>query len=67
MVKAKNLGRESIARSIIGSILIVFSFFISGVFWLGVGLIGAILVGSAFFKYRPRKGISAKGVKKRDR
>jgi hypothetical protein len=35
----------------LGSILIVFSFFISGVFWLGVGLIGAIIVVSALFKY----------------
>ena len=52
MVKAKNVGkRESIARSILGSILIVLSFFISGIFWLGVALIGAIIVVSALFKY----------------
>jgi hypothetical protein len=52
MVSTKNVGKhESIIRSILGSILIVLSLFISGIFWLGVGLIGAIIVVSAFFKY----------------
>ncbi len=52
MVKTKNVGKqESIVRSILGSILIVLSFFISGIFWLGVGLIGVIIVISALFKY----------------
>ena len=52
MVKTKNMGKqESIVRSILGSILIVISFIISGIFWLGVGLIGVIIVVSALFKY----------------
>jgi predicted phage tail protein len=52
VVKTKNVGKqESIVRSILGSILIVLSFFVSGIFWLMVGLIGAILVVSALFKY----------------
>jgi predicted phage tail protein len=52
MVKTKNVGKqESIVRSILGSILIVFSFFISGIFWLGLGLIGVVIVVSALFKY----------------
>jgi cell division protein FtsB len=52
MVKTKNMGKqESMVRSVLGSILIALSFFISGIFWLGVGLIGVILVVSALFKY----------------
>jgi len=52
MVKTKNVGKkESVVRSILGSILIVLSFLISGIFWLGLGLIGAVIVVSAFFKY----------------
>jgi hypothetical protein len=52
MVKKKNVGKqESIVRSIFGSILIVLSFFVSGIFWLGLGLIGVIIVVSALFKY----------------
>ena len=52
MVKTKNVGKqESIVRSILGSMLIVLSFFISGIFWLGVGLIGVVIVVSALFKY----------------
>jgi hypothetical protein len=35
----------------LGSILIILSLFMSGVFWLGVGLIGVIIVASALFKY----------------
>jgi Inner membrane protein YgaP-like, transmembrane domain len=52
MFKTKNVGKqESIVRSILGSMLIVLSFFISGIFWLGVGLIGVVIVVSALFKY----------------
>jgi hypothetical protein len=52
VVKTKNVGKqESIIRSVLGSILIVLSFLVSGIFWLMVGLIGAILVVSALFKY----------------
>ena len=52
MVKTRKVGKqESIVRSILGSTLIILSFFISGIFWLGVGLIGAIIVVSALFKY----------------
>jgi predicted phage tail protein len=52
MVKTKNVGKqESIVRSILGSILIILSFFISGIFWLGLGLIGVVIVVSALFKY----------------
>jgi predicted phage tail protein len=52
MVKRNNVGKqESIVRSILGSILIVLSFFISGIFWLGLGLIGVVIVVSALFKY----------------
>ena len=61
MVKTKNVGKqESMVRSVLGSILIVLSFFISGIFWLGVGLIGAIIVVSALFKYCPCKGFLLK-------
>ena len=52
MLKTKTVGKqESIVRSILGSILIVLSFFISGIFWLGLGLIGVVIVVSALFKY----------------
>ncbi|HSB05752.1 MAG TPA: YgaP-like transmembrane domain [Thermodesulfobacteriota bacterium] len=52
MVKTKNMGKqESMVRFVLGSILIVLSFLISGIFWLGVGLIGAIIFVSAFLKY----------------
>ena len=61
MVKTKNMGKqESLVRSILGSILIVLSFFISGIFWLGVALIGAIIAVSAVFKYCPGKGLLLK-------
>jgi len=46
MVKTK-----TVVRSILGGILIVLSFLISGIFWLALGLIGAIIVASALFKY----------------
>jgi len=58
MVKTKDRGKqESIVRSILGSILIVLSFFISGFFWLAAGLIGAIVAVSALFRYFPGKGL----------
>ena len=52
MDNARNVGkRESMVRSVLGSILVVLSFFISGIFWLGLGLIGVVIVVSALFKY----------------
>ena len=61
MVKTKDRGKqESIVRSILGSILIVLSFFISGIFWAGIELIGAIIVVSALLKYLPLKGFFLK-------
>jgi hypothetical protein len=52
MMKTKNVGkRESFVRSVLGGVLIDLAFFISGIFWLGVGLIGVVLVVSALFKY----------------
>ena len=52
MVNSKNVGkRESMLRAILGGILIVLSFLFSGIFWLGVGLVGVIVVVTAFFKY----------------
>ena len=61
MVKRNNVGKqESIVRSIVGGILIVISFFISGIFWVGLGLIGVIIVVSALFKYLPRKWLLLK-------
>ncbi len=57
MVRTKDRGKqESIVRSILGSTLIAFSFFISGIFWLAAGLVGAILAVSALFRYFPGKG-----------
>jgi len=52
MVKTKNVGRiEVILRSIIGVILIIFSFSIEGVLrWLIV-LIGVIFIVTALFGY----------------
>ena len=68
MVKTRNVGKQaSIVRSILGSILIVLSFFISGIFWVGLGLIGVIIVLSALFKYRPLKGLLLKVFGKKDK
>lgn len=68
MVKTKKVGKhESIVRTILGTILIVLSFFITGIFWLAVGFIGAILVVSAFFKYRAGRGLSLKLFGKKDK
>jgi len=52
MDNARNVGkRESMVRSVLGSILVVLSFFLSGIFWLGVGVIGVIVALSGFMKY----------------
>jgi predicted phage tail protein len=52
VVKTKNAGKkESVVRSVLGGILITLSFLISGIFWLGMGFIGAIVAISALFKY----------------
>jgi hypothetical protein len=52
MVKTKNVGRAgSILRSIIGIILIIFAFFIEGIFRWVVGLIGVIFILTAIFGY----------------
>ena len=52
MVKMKNVGKgEAILRSVIGVILIIFAFFISGVFRWILGLIGVTLILTALFGY----------------
>ena len=52
------MGKDGpMVRPILGSILIVLSFFISGFFWLAAGLIGAIVAVSALFRYFPGKGL----------
>ena len=61
MVETKNMGKQgSMVRPILGSVLIILSFFMSGIFWAGIGLIGAIIVVSAFLKYLPLKGFLLK-------
>jgi hypothetical protein len=57
----KDVGKHGLmVRPILGSILIVFSFFMSGIFWVGIGLIGAIIVVSALLKYLPLNGFLLK-------
>jgi len=52
VVKTKNVGRaESILRSIIGVILIIFAFFIEGILRWVVGLIGVVFILTAIFGY----------------
>jgi len=52
VVKTKNVGRiEVILRSIIGVILIIFSFSIEGVLRWFVGLIGVAFIVTALFGY----------------
>ena len=52
MGNTRNVGkRESMVRSVLGSILVVLSFFLSAIFWLGVGVIGVIVALSGFMKY----------------
>jgi hypothetical protein len=48
----KNVGKgEGIFRSIIGVILIIFAFFISGVFQWILGLVGVVVILTAIFGY----------------
>jgi hypothetical protein len=52
MVKTKNVGRiETILRSIIGVILLIFAFSIEGILRWVVGLIGALFILTAIFGY----------------
>jgi hypothetical protein len=52
MVKAKNVGMiEAILRSIIGVLLVIFSFSIEGILRWVVGLIGVVFVITALFGY----------------
>ena len=49
-MKVKNVGKgEGIFRSIIGVILIIFAFFISGVFQWILGLVGVVVILTAIF------------------
>jgi hypothetical protein len=51
-VKMKNVGKgEGIFRSIIGVILIILAFFISGVFQWILGLVGVVVILTAIFGY----------------
>jgi predicted phage tail protein len=51
-VKVKNVGKgEGIFRLIIGVILIILAFFISGVFRWILGLVGAVVILTAIFGY----------------
>ena len=51
-VKMKNVGKgEGIFRSIIGVILIILVFFISGVFQWILGLVGVVVILTAIFGY----------------
>ncbi len=48
----KNVGKgEGIFRSIIGVILIILAFFISGVFQWILGLVGVVVILTAIFGY----------------
>lgn len=52
LVQTKNVGRgEAIFRSVIGVILIILAFFISGVFRCVLGLIGVVIILTALFGY----------------
>jgi len=51
-VKVKNVGKgEGIFRLIIGAILIILAFFVSGVFQWILGLIGVVVILTAIFGY----------------
>jgi len=51
-VKVKNVGKEEgIFRLIIGVILIIVAFFISGVFRWILGLVGVVVILTAIFGY----------------
>ncbi len=50
--KTKNVGRgEAIFRSVIGVILIILTFLISGVFRWVLGLVGVVVILTALFGY----------------
>jgi hypothetical protein len=52
MVKMKNVGRgEAIFRSVVGVILIILAFFISGFSQWVLGLIGVVIVLTVLFGY----------------
>ena len=52
MVRIKNVGRvETIFRSVIGIMLIVLAFLISGIFRWIFGLIGVVFILTALFGY----------------
>jgi hypothetical protein len=51
-MKVKNVGKgEGAFRSVIGVILIIVAFFISGVFRWIVGLVGVVVILTALFGY----------------
>jgi predicted phage tail protein len=51
-MKMKNVGKEEgIFRSIVGVILIILAFFISGVFQWILGLVGVVVILTAIFGY----------------
>jgi len=51
-VKVKNVGKgEGIFRLIIGAILIILAFFVSGVFQWILGLVGVVVILTAIFGY----------------
>ena len=51
-MKVKNIGKgEGVFRLIIGVILIIVAFFISGVFQWILGLVGVIVILTAIFGY----------------
>jgi hypothetical protein len=51
-MKVKNVGKgEGVVRSIIGVILIIVAFFISGVFRWILGLVGVVVILTAIFGY----------------
>ena len=52
IINTKNVGRaETILRSIIGVILIIFAFFIEGILRWVVGFIGMVFILTAIFGY----------------
>ena len=52
VVKSKNVGRgEGIFRLILGVILTILAFFISGVFQWVLGLVGMVVILTAIFEY----------------
>jgi len=51
-VKVKNVGKgEGIFRLIIGVILIILAFFVSGVFQWILGLVGVVVIFTGLFGY----------------